>query len=216
MVDDRTAELTTALAAAIVDEETARRALSTASDTLISHLTNEVERLTAEVERLTAPEPATTTCDAPPPVVLLDENFQDGYGQRWRAYGTKNGPAEISNERWGQSTRSGFYAPEAIDISATDGLVVTTQPDPQGRTSQNGRPGWQTGFLETRGMPGGVYPTAGRYEVRARFDPIVGHWPAPLWLRLSPGGAGAAEVDVMEWFGANDPDAARQGRASPH
>src|SRR5690606_19747108 len=64
-----------------------------------------------------------------------------------------------------------------------------------------------SGFIGSRGVDR-FYPKFGRYEIRARLPHGQGLWPA-FWLRRH-GGAGYAEVDVMEYFHAEEPGKIRQ------
>lgn len=59
-----------------------------------------------------------------------------------------------------------------------------------------------SGFLGTR-ETGTYFPRYGHFEMRARLPHGFGLWPA-FWLRHR-NGAGTAEVDIMEYFHANNP-----------
>ncbi|MEZ5183913.1 MAG: glycoside hydrolase family 16 protein [Acidimicrobiales bacterium] len=61
---------------------------------------------------------------------------------------------------------------------------------------------YTSGFLGSR-ETGTYYPRYARFEVRAKLPHAQGLWPA-FWLRHR-GGAGVAEVDVMEYFHAQVP-----------
>jgi hypothetical protein len=119
---------------------------------------------------------------------------------RWSLYGPGN------NEKWGQQDpqfRTGFYHPDAVKATP-EGMVITTRPDPQGRTVpvkgadgvwRNER-GWQTGVLQSKI----IYPLYARFEVCISYDLVPGHWVAGEWATVAPGGWRDAEMDNHEQF----------------
>lgn len=128
------------------------------------------------------------------PTGLFREVWSDTFTNlnNWTVYGPGN------NRTWGQNGgRTAFYDPSAV--AAGDGVTITTIKDPANRTV-NGKPAYIAGFITTRGGPIPVLPKFGYYEVAWTCDRVAGFWPAALWLRHAPGGAGTAEVDTMEWF----------------
>lgn len=58
-------------------------------------------------------------------------------------------------------------------------------------------------FLDTR-LKGKLFPLYSRFEIRARLPHGQGLLPA-FWLRRANGGAGQAEVDILEYFYAHKP-----------
>lgn len=163
-----------------------------ATDALVTDLYGPLAEANTAVHKLLADSPIPPAPDTTTAVPLDDPTL-------WVRYGTWNG-----EDKWGQGQgRTGVYIPTAIS------LYGETYATMKSGTTANGRPGWFCGFSTTRDSARPVYPLFGRYEVRARFDTTPGFWPAPLWLRLVPGGAGSAEIDLCEWFG-NDPANVRQ------
>jgi beta-glucanase (GH16 family) len=95
------------------------------------------------------------------------------------------------------------YRPQNIAVGGGN-MTITAK-----RENYGGRQ-FTSGFIGSRdtATTGDFYPKFGRYEMRARLPHGQGLWPA-FWLRRV-GGADRAEVDVMEYFHAEEPGHTRQ------
>jgi hypothetical protein len=111
---------------------------------------------------------------------------------------------KLENSTYGDGNHElQHYRPQNVHVS--DGTMTITAR----REAYGGRQ-FTSGFIGSRdtASTGRFYPKFGRYEMRARLPHGQGLWPA-FWLRRV-GGAGEAEVDIMEYFHAEEPGHTRQ------
>jgi beta-glucanase (GH16 family) len=134
---------------------------------------------------------ACTTAPSPGPGLAYAEEFSDAsIGlPGWKLEDSTYGDGNHELQR---------YRPQNVAVTGGN-LVITAR-----REAYGGRQ-FTSGFVGSRdtSTTGRFYPKFGRYEMRARLPHGQGLWPA-FWLRRV-GGAGEAEVDVMEYFHAEQP-----------
>ena len=142
---------------------------------------------------------STTTTTVVEPTVHLDEQFDTLNLNRWKPYHSTYGDG--NNE---------LQCHTPNNVTATNGqLVITAQRETyRCPTGTNLNREWTSGFIGSRDT-GTYYPLEARYEMRAKLPHGQGLWPA-FWLRHANGGAGNAEVDIMEYFHAEQPGQVRQ------
>ncbi len=196
-----------------IDEERCRRMLdvlvkNNASDAIVTELVAPLEqsrRETLDLIHELIPEVPEVPSERPR-ILIYEDLFEDVSPDRWVVYGDEG----VGNRAWGQNNgRIAYYTPTMVEAGA-NGLTIHAKRGGAGLTASNGEPAWTSGFLTSRGTKlGASYPLFARFEVEARWTTGAGWWPCPLWLRSVPGGAGVAEVDVVEWFG-NYPNEVRQ------
>lgn len=142
---------------------------------------------------------STTTSTIPSPEPYLYDKFEEFNTNRWRAYHSTYGDG--NNELQ-------CHTPNNVKVE--DGtLVITAQRETyRCPTGTNLNREWTSGFIGSRDT-GTYYPLEARYEMEAKLPHGQGLWPA-FWLRHANGGAGNAEVDIMEYFHAEQPGQIRQ------
>ncbi len=128
--------------------------------------------------------------------VLLDTD-QDGWSL-WTAYGPG------MNERYGSGNNSRHYHhPSRVLVDGTARVLEAVD------TGEGEERRYQSGCLSTREAPNGAgffRFAEDKRSLRFEFDVSISDWnhavwPA-CWLRGSPGGASAHEIDVLEGFTA--------------
>jgi len=140
---------------------------------------------------------------------------------KWTQYSTANGNDTYGSggaEHQRYRTQNNDVSNGTLKITAVQetttggGSAVTFGPYAAPLTGiPAGQRTWTSGFLSTR--ESGVYfPLFSKFEMRCRLPHGQGLLPA-FWLRRKDGGAGWAEVDIMEYFYSYRPG---QGRFTLH
>lgn len=143
---------------------------------------------------VTVPEVTTTTTTLPEWETIFEDQFDEPNNSNWRLYHNTYGDG--NNEL-------ACLTPD--NVSMGDGLKITAQEET--RTCPNGSTReYTSGFLGSRDV-GRYYPAFARFEMRAKLPHGQGLWPA-FWLRHR-NGASVAEVDIMEYFHAEQPGMTR-------
>ncbi|WP_421118482.1 family 16 glycosylhydrolase [Aquihabitans daechungensis] len=155
----------------------------------------------------TTAAPTTTTTAAPtttttkPPVVnapagwklVGGDEFNDATldGSKWKAYHNNYGAGNLELE---------CNTPSNVTEGGGSLKIVAKK---QAVSCPNaGAYSYTSGFVGSR-EAGKYYPRYARFEMRAKLPHAQGLWPA-FWLRHR-GGAGVAEVDIMEYFHSQVP-----------
>lgn len=143
--------------------------------------------------------PAASVPPSPPGWRYLGGDEFDGAeldGTRWKPYHNTYGDSNLE---------LACLTPANVAVSGGSLRLTARQETvtcPGGTTEA-----YTSGFVGSREV-GRYYPRVARFEVRAKVPHAQGLWPA-FWLRHR-GGAGVAEVDVMEYFHAQVPGKATQ------
>lgn len=169
-----------------------------------------VQSTDIEVTLSSAPLPASPGTDAPPSpggggsdpgptgmTLVLDEPFTGSLNTSiW----------DVETGTYGAPMRVQYYRPANVVVSAAtsggsgDSLKLISKREVYG-----GRD-FTAGMISTRDL-GVYYPVFGRYEAKMKIPHGQGIWPA-FWLRHRDGSS-TCEVDIMEYFHAEEPGKAR-------
>ena len=147
------------------------------------------------------PVVTTNTLPAGMTSLVLDEQFTgtDLNASRWYKF----------NEAWGtggSNPRQQFFRPQNIEVSAaSSGGTGNSVKCISKRESYGGWP-FTAGMFASKEI-GVFYPIFGMYEARMKMPHGQGVWPA-FWLRHRDG-ASVCEIDIMEYFHAEQPGKAR-------
>lgn len=160
----------------------------------------------APIMPLPPPPPPPSPAPPPPPAVpagwrLAWADEFDGSSldtSRWAPY----------NNAYGSADPNSLHCMTPNNLSVSSGTLKITARQ-QAVTCSNGQAySYTSGMVDSRSV-GHLYPLYGRYEMRVRVPHGQGLWPG-LWLRHANGGAGTAEVDILEVFHASRPGQATQ------
>ena len=158
---------------------------------------------TAAATTTAAPITTTTAAPASPSTpggwkLVGGDEFNDTSvnGGKWSAYHSNYGSSNLQLE-----------CNTPANVSEAGGSVRITAKKQAVSCPSGGAMRYTSGFLGSR-ETGTYYPRYARFEMRAKVPHAQGLWPA-FWLRHR-GGAGVAEVDIMEYFHSQVPGKSTQ------